>query len=257
MTQSILKSGPSRRCVALVASLCITLAVSGCSTSAEPEAQESPEPEVTLAVSKNLSGDARFEWEREPKPYRVRDLTVTATSKSQSRIAHVVMEYPETKAAVLAAAREIFDALWEDITNLGAADFQRIQVLVFCCEEDAIDNDGFHIFEAFGGGLHADILPKFKNAKLEWQWREPADKPDDDTLAVFRDYWDGQQQLYSDDPKAEAELVSSIANKHGLSHTAVAEKVAVCWLWRNRHEMNEKRKSYQTESFLQQWGFGE
>lgn len=226
------------------------LTLAGC----EPEQEAGPiDTGPKLSVSENLSGDSRYIWEQEPKPYVIDDLVIRETAKDQQRLASVVIEYPQTKEEVQVAAREIFDAYWEDITDFGASKFQRIKVRVFCCKADAIDDDGFHIFEAEGGGLSEPVLPKFDQARKTWQWREPNDKPDDETLKVFREYWDEQQNIPGDDPAAEAQLVKRLAASHSLSVEEVAARIAATWLWRNRLSVNEKRIAYEVKQSLERW----
>lgn len=243
-----------RRWMGLLCVLLLCSGIAGCGDEPEPPPVDTG---PTMVVSENLSGNSRYVWEREPRPYVVRSLQMSEKPTSQRRIASVVVEHPQSKAEVREVIAEIFDGFWEDITSFGAAEVQRIQVLVFCCEDDAIDNDGFHIMEATGGGLDSDLLPKFAQCDITWQWRNPDDKPDDETLAVFRDYWNGRQAIVGDDPAEEARLVETIAATRGIPVTDVAEKVGVCWVWRNCQELNERRKADQKNWFLKRWGFAD
>ncbi|MFK7819493.1 MAG: hypothetical protein AB8G99_12310 [Planctomycetaceae bacterium] len=247
---------PNNRTLNLLARytlLSVLLTSNGCTPEPEPEPVDTGPREV---ISQNLSGNSRYVWEQEPRPYVIRDLVISETKNDQKRIASLVMEYPETKEEVRVATREVFNGFWEDITNFGASNFQRIEIRVFCCEEDAIENNGFHIFEVEGGGLNDPVLPKFDQANQTWQWREAA-TPDEQTRTIFRAYWDEQQRIPGDNPSAEADIVKRLAATHSMTVKEIAAKIVEGWLWRSQVSTNAKRIEYEVKQSLERWKLNE
>lgn len=243
-------TNPAHLCFA---SLALIVLLSGCNSEKKIEIDPGPK----MVVSANQSGDARYVWEQEPRRYEVTKLIQTTTTNDQQREVSVVYDTADTKAEVREAAEEVYNELWRDIrreTNaMGAADFQRIQVFVYCSREDAANGDGFHIFAAKGGGLRADALPQYDHAEYEWQWRDPAQRPDDETLKVFHEYWLAHMNVSDPDSDEEHDLVQAIAKRHSLTAREVARRVAEAWIWRNRQEVNDKRIDEQAAWFADQW----
>lgn len=224
----------------VLVSLSMALFFFGCS-------QRKPDP---VPVEAEASVAKPFIWTTENRPYRV----VKLNSKDACRIgvrhhqAWIVVEYPDSKDEVEAAAREVYNELKDNIEfTCPDAEHKLLTVAVFDDHRDVGHGMAILLVRS-PESLAGPKLDSWENVDKDWHWwRDPTSRPSAGELAIFYRY----RELTYDKPKLPG--VNQIRVEFQVTTEAIARILAKVWVWRNGNPQTEEAIERQKQNFLDEW----